>query len=378
MSLASFARRASGATLALVMVATVGSTAIAGETVPQPPSSSQTVKGVGGDFPAPLFNYWFGKYHAAFPSAHVTLTYTANGAGAGFKAMQANPPTTDYAGTPAPMTDADLAAVTNGRDILHIPGMLGADALAIHLNCTTAAITLTGANVGDIYAGVITKWNDSRLRSGGRNPDLKNCNVKVLPVRRSDSSGQTYVFTMYLKQETTSYWANKASLPTKQYSGWPVGVGAPGSSGVALKVKQTNGGIGYMEVAYATQAKLKKAKVQNGDHTKFIAPTSAAVTAAANAALGDVPSDLRIQPVIGAAGSNSYPLTAYGFWLVFQQEPTSADHGKAEISYIYWALTSGQTYAANLGFAKLPASVKTAAINQLKLITYNGTPIWTP
>jgi len=48
------------------------------------------------------------------------------------------------------------------------------------------------------------------------------------------------------------------------------------------------------------------------------------------------------------------------------------------ISYIYWALTTGQQYASALGYAKLPSSVKTLAINQLKKITYNGTQIWTP
>ncbi len=365
-----------GATLAVALAAVVAVAPIVNAETPPLPAQSQTIRGQGGDTPGPIFNYWFGKYKNAYSSSNTTLTYTMNGAGAGVKAMQANPPQTDYAGAPTPMTDADLAGVTNGRTILHVPSALGAIVLGIKLSCASGSITLTAENVGDLFSGAITNWNDARLRTSGRNPSLASCNVHVTTVHRSDSSGATYVFTEYLKQETTSYWANKSSLPTRQYNSWPVGIGEPHSSAVALKVKQTNGAIGFLETSYAKSAGLKKAKIQNGDHTAFVAATAATVTAAAKTA--SVPSDLRIQPIIGAPGANSYPLSTYMYWYVFQQEPTSAAHGKTLISYIYWALTTGQQYASALGYAKLPSSVKTLAINQLKKITYNGTQIWTP
>lgn len=360
--------------LAAALVLNAGATVTAA--VPQPPAGSVTVRGAGGEFSAPIFNYWFGRYKSAFPSANVKLTYTANGAGAGKKAMQANPPTTDYAGSPVPMSDSELAGVKNGRDILHIPHVLGAIALGIRLDCTKAQISLTGDNVGDLFSGSIRTWDDPKLRTGGRNPSLADCKTRVTVVRRSDSAGQTYVFTSYLKEETTAYWKGKTSLPTQQYSGWPVGVGVPLGSGVALKVKQTNGAIGYLELSYANQAGLKKAFVENGDGTKFVAPTPASITSAAANSTGSIPSDLRIAPVVGARGLGSYPIVSYGFWLVFKQDPVGMDHAKAQISYMYWALNSGQQYASALDYARLPTSVRTKAIAQLHKITAGGNTVW--
>ena len=44
---------------------------------------------------------------------------------------------------------------------------------------------------------------------------------------------------------------------------WPNGLGGKGNEGVAGVVKQTPGGIGYVELIYATQNKLPVALVQN-------------------------------------------------------------------------------------------------------------------
>ena len=286
------------------------------------------------------------------------------------------------------MTDTDLAAVHDGLSILHVPMIIGAVTLGIHLSCTNSTISLTGANVGDLFSGAIKKWNDPKLRTSGRNASLKNCSTKVTPVHRADSSGTSFIFTSYLWAETNSYWANKLqSNPAPhgaQQITWPVGVGAPRNSGVATKVKNTNGAIGYMETAYAYQAHLKIAKVQNGDHSNFVSPTSSAVTAAATTGTS-APSDLRIDPVIGASGTNAYPIVGYTFLFIYEN-CTSAMCGSHPgslavtpsllVAYVHWALTTGQQYASSLHYAKLPASIANKAIAQLHLVTWNGTAVW--
>ncbi len=370
---------ATALTLVLAATATAGGT-------PPVPSGSYTLKGTGATFPAPIYNYWESKYKNTVAGAgNDNLQYSAIGTGGGKTAVKNG--TTDYGAGDAYMTAADAAGVHDGLSILHVPMIIGAVTLGIHLNCTSSTITLTGANVGDLFSGAIKKWNDAKLRTDGRNASLANCSTKVTPVHRADSSGTTFIFTSYLWGETTSYWSNKLNANPVPHGAqqitWPVGIGAPRNSGVATKVKNTNGGIGYMETAYAHQAKLKIAKVQNGDHSNFVLPTSAAVTAAATS--GTVaPSDLRIDPVIGASGTNAYPIVGYTFLFIYQNctdskcgsHPGSLQVTQLLISYVNWALTTGQQYASSLYYAKLPASIAAKSIQQLHQITWNGTTVW--
>ena len=373
-------RRALGA-LAGVLLLSAFANPVGASSTPLPPSTAQTVLGSGASFPYPAYTSWFSHYKNTYSSAHITLQYKSVGSGAGIKAVQVNPPTTDWGASDLPMTNTELGAVANSfGPILHVPTLLGAVVLGINLNCSnTSSITLSRQNVGDLFQGAITNWNDARLRSSGRNAGLASCNVPVGIVRRSDSSGTTANFTAFLDKCSNTYWAGKLSGPTKQYGSWPVGIAAPRNSGVALKVKQVNGRIGYMEYAYAKQAGLKIARVQNGDGNNYITPSTSSVQAAANATLTSQLSahpDLRFDPVACAGGFNSYPITAYSYALLFTDEPTSADHGEALISFMYWGLTSGQAYLSGLGYASLPTSVKNQSISQLHKIKWNGSTIW--
>jgi phosphate transport system substrate-binding protein len=53
---------------------------------------------------------------------------------------------------------------------------------------------------------------------------------------------------------------------------WPVGLGAKGNEGVAGQVKQLEGALGYVELAYARQNKLALATVKNKADTS-VAPS---------------------------------------------------------------------------------------------------------
>jgi len=361
---------------AAVIAATFsGSVLAAGPTVP---TGTTSIKGQGASFPAPIYNYWASKFKASLPgNKRVQFSYAATGSGSGIAAITNNPPLANFGASDAAMSNTEIGNVPNANgDVLHVPMVLGAVALGINVKqCSITTLTLTGANIGDIYQGKIKNWNDSSLRSNGRNNKLSSCNLKITPVRRSDSSGTTFVFTSYLKQKTTPYWASKGSLPTKQYGSWPTGVGAVRNSGVALKVKNTPGGIGYMELSYANQASLLKARVQNGAKSNFVAPTSSSTSSAANNWNSANEADLRYEPVIGANGFNSYPIVAYTFVLLLTNAPNQ-DKGLATLGYLYWSLTSGQGYASSLGYAPLPAGVKAKSINQLHKVKSGGNALW--
>jgi ABC-type phosphate transport system substrate-binding protein len=63
----------------------------------------------------------------------------------------------------------------------------------------------------------------------------------------------TFNFTYYLS-EVRPDW--KSKVGTARSVEWPVGIGAKGNKGVANNVMQTQGSIGYVELAYALQNKM--------------------------------------------------------------------------------------------------------------------------
>ena len=197
-------------------------------------------------------------------------------------------------------------------------------------------------------------------------PDLA-----ILVVHRSDGSGTTNAFTTYLDTVDPTW---KSSVGKGKEVKWPTGVGASGNDGVATGVKQTPGAIGYVELNYATATKLSSAAVKNADGN-FVPGSTDGVTAAAEAAVAKFPADFRQAPIINGPGAGTYPIAAYTYLLVYQDQ-VKADKGKSLVSYIYWALTEGQKSAASLGYAPLPAAVSKLALDQLHLVTTGGAPIW--
>jgi phosphate transport system substrate-binding protein len=99
------------------------------------------------------------------------------------------------------------------------------------------------------------------------------------------------------------------------------------------------------------------------------------VTAAAEAAAATFPADSRQGPIINGPGADTYPIAAYTYLLVYQDQK-DATKGQALVAFIAWALTDGQAAEEGLGYAPLPASVQEKALATLHTITTGGSPIW--
>jgi len=132
-------------------------------------------------------------------------------------------------------------------------------------------------------------------------------------------------------------------------------------------VKQTPGTIGYVELIYALQNKIEYGSVQNMDG-EFVRASIQSVTAAAASAVKAMPKDFRVS-ITNAPGKGVYPVSSFT-WILLYENPKDKGQGKAMVEFMKWALTDGQKFAADLGYAPLPAEVvklEMAALDTIKV-----------
>jgi len=325
-----------------------------------PSSSSVDLTGAGATFPAPIYSKWFADYAA---KTGVKINYQAIGSGGGIRQLSEG--TVDFGASDSPMKDEEIAKAKG--PILHIPTVLGAVAITYNLPEVTAQLKLTGPVVADIFAGKIKKWNDAQIAA--LNAGVKLPATDILVVHRSDGSGTTFVFTDYLTTVSKT-WA--AGPGRGKEVPWPVGLGGKGNDGVAGQVKQTPGGIGYVELAYAAQNKLTFATIRNAAG-KFVAPSVAGVTAAAAAVADQLPpnTDYRVS-IVNAAGADAYPISSFTWILVYTNQ-ADATKSKKLVDFLHWALTEGEKEASALDYAPLPARMQTQLLARLDSIKSGST-----
>jgi phosphate transport system substrate-binding protein len=205
---------------------------------------------------------------------------------------------------------------------------------------------MSGRVLADIFLGKIKSWDDPAI--GALNPGVKLPGSPIVVVHRSDGSGTTYCFTDYLST-ISAEWKKKAGKGTSV--NWPAGLGGKGNEGVAGTVKQTANSIGYVELIYAKQNNLGYMNMQNAAGN-FIEPSLDSVTAAA--AGSKMPADYRVS-IVNAPGENAYPISTFTWLLVY--EKTGGQKGESLKEFLNWMLSEGQSFAASLGYAPLPATV---------------------
>jgi phosphate transport system substrate-binding protein len=340
--------RTSRVAAALVTVVTVGAlgAVLAGQ--------AQQISGAGASFPFPIYAKWFSEYNKLHPN--VQINYQSIGSGGGIRQLTAQ--TVFFGASDGPMTNEQLAAAP-GR-ILHFPTVLGGVVPVYNIEGVNAELKFTGPVLAEIFMGKITKWNDPAIAK--LNPGVKLPGDDITVVHRSDGSGTTYIFADYLGKVSPE-WKKRVGISTAL--NWPVGLGGKGNEGVAGLVKQTPGSIGYVELIYALQTKIAYGAVQNMAG-KFLRASIGGVTAAAAADARGMPADFRVS-ITNAPGDNAYPISSFT-WLLFYENPKDKASAKTMVEFMKWALTDGQKFTADLGYAPLPDSVVKLEMDALKKI----------
>jgi phosphate transport system substrate-binding protein len=314
------------------------------------------INGAGATFPNPIYSKWFAEYNKLHPT--VAINYQSIGSGAGIR--QITNQTVFFGATDGPMTNDQLQGAPG--KILHFPTVLGAVVPIYNIEGVNQELKFTGPVLADIFLGKITKWNDPAIAKANPGVNLPATDITV--AHRSDGSGTSYIWVDFLAK-VSAEWKQKVGVATSV--NWPAGVGAKGNEGVSGLVKQTPGAIGYVELIYALQNKISYGSVQNAAG-EFIKASVQAVTAAAAVAAKSMPKDFRVS-ITNAPGQGVYPVSSFT-WLLLYENPKDKAQAKIFVEFLKWALTDGQKFATELGYAPLPEEVvklEMAVIPQIKL-----------
>jgi phosphate transport system substrate-binding protein len=320
------------------------------------PAAAQPVRinGAGATFPYPIYSKWFSEYNKIHPE--VQINYQSIGSGGGIRQLTNR--TVFFGATDGPMTKDQLLAAAG--KVLHLPTVLGAVVPVYNITGVDAELKFTGPLLADIFMGKVSKWNDAAIAK--LNPGVSLPGSDITIVHRSDGSGTTYIFADYLGKVSPE-WKKTVGIATSL--NWPGGVGAKGNEGVAGLVKQTPGAIGYVELIYALQNKIDFGSVQN-IAGEFVRASLGSVTKAAAATKGKMPEDFRVS-ITNAPGAGVYPISSFT-WLLFYENPKDKQAARTMTDFMRWALSDGQKYCADLGYAPLPEEVVALEMEALKKI----------
>ena len=305
------------------------------------PAAAIDISGAGATFPYPIYAKWADAYKK---ETGVGLNYQSIGSGGGIKQIEAR--TVTFGATDAPLKGPDL----DKNGLIQFPMVMGAIVPVVNLAGIKAGdLVLDGPTLAAIFVGSVKSWDDPAIQK--LNPNAKLPAQPIAVVHRSDGSGTTFNFTYYLAQVSPD-WKSQVGASTSVE--WPVGIGAKGNEGVANNVTQTQGAIGYVELAYALQNKMIYTKMVNKDG-KTVEPGGFSVqAAAANADWSSVPGYGVI--LANQAGVGSWPMTAATFILVPKQPADTAAAAEA-LKFFAWAYAKGSDMADALDYVPMPKNV---------------------
>jgi phosphate transport system substrate-binding protein len=286
----------------------------------------------------------------------MTVNYAGVGSGTGRTNLAAG--TVNFAGSDSPIPSTDLPTF-KGKTVLYFPVVIGPITLAYNLPSLTKPLQLDSTVIANIFQGNIKSWNNAAIAA--INPGVTLPSTPITLAVRSDSSGTTQNFSLFLVDSAPSVW----KLGSSSTITWPSTAHAvQGNSGVAQAVKSTAGAIGYVDYSTAKASGLTFASVKN-QAGSYIAPS---VTAASAAAAGvTVMPNLTFHAVWGT-GATSYPITYQSWDLVYAKQPTANDAALLK-AYLGYLLGPGQQLLASLNYAPLPSSIDSMAVAQLSKIT---------
>jgi phosphate transport system substrate-binding protein len=332
--------------------------------VPAQAAGNVTLSETGSTLLYPLFQRWIPDYARVAPN--VSITAAATGSGKGIDAAISGE--ARIGATDAYMSDEQ---VQKNRGILNIPVAIGAQTINYNVpGLNEAGIKLDGPTLAGIYSGKIVTWDAPAIAA--MNPGLQLPHQTIVPIRRAEPSGDTFIFTQFLDFSTQT-WEYRVGYGTTVL--WPEVAGAKtatGNEGMVQALAATPYSLGYVGVSFRdaiVKASLGAAPLKN-QSGRFILPTAETISKGASELDPRTPPDQRLTLVF-APGEQSYPLVNYEYVVVAarQDDPETA---AALRNFLLWAVApeggNAAKYLDAVGFIPLPTFIRALSEKQIDLI----------
>lgn len=329
----------------------------------QPAGQHETLTETGSTLLFPLLHAWAGAYQQQFPQVHIRTAGT--GSGTGIKDASAG--TVDIGASDAYLSSGDLV---HNPALLNIPLAVAAQQVDYNLPGLRAGVhlRLTGTVLAQMYQGAIRTWNDPAIRR--LNPGVTLPPDRVVPLHRSDSSGDTFLFTSYLSTHDPAWNRAIGYGTTVAWPAVPGRQGQHGNSGMVTGCQATRGCVAYVGISYLSAALaggLGEAELANA-LGQYELPTPASISAAVAAFVSATPANETISMVNGPA-SGGYPIVNYEYAIVRSRQPDAAAAQDIR-AFLHWAVTAGNSarYLSAGRFEPLPAAVVALSGQQIAKI----------
>jgi ABC-type phosphate transport system substrate-binding protein len=380
-------------------------------------AQTDNFNGGGSTLAGKLYEAAGAVYSAGTPNFNIT--YGLSGSSAGTSAFVTNNLSLNYpsGGTPTGsvhfgasdsyITSANISAAASnlGNPMIQIPMLATPVTIAYNLNGfnSDGMLKLTDNDLGLIFSGTVTNFNDTRLSQN--QPSVVLPNQPITVIYRLDGSGTSNLFMTHLANVLTPTPSGSAqgkfnnanfaqgpaypqvtanavvpSLPatgnntfTTAFTG-PGGsgtvpsnfTGGTGSGGVQTLIEAANGTIGYLSPDYTDIAPI------NSGATGFpvvasvngVLPTSANTTTAFSAltvptTIAQLSNQQNFAPLVASPPSGSYPIVGYTYWFLSQCYSSTSPNQSNDVKAFLSTYFGNTTYASLLslnGFAPLSST----------------------
>lgn len=327
----------------------------------KPPSGVSLLE-TGSTLLYPVISKWASLY----PSVKVTTAGTGSGTGI----SDATNGTVQIGASDAYLPDATTAAHPS---LLNIPVDVSAQQIDYNLpGLDTKHLKLNGTVLNDIYDGSVTKWNDPEIAN--LNPGVKLPDTTIVPLHRSDGSGDTFMFTTYLQFQDPNGWVTKQGGFNTSVS-WPSvpnELAEQGNGGMLAGCEKTPGCIAYIGISWlrsALKAGLGDAQMENGKGN-YVLPTPQNIDSEV-ASYKQVPATAQISLIDSKSAKSGYPIVNFEYAIV-NADQASSSTAQAIKAFLAWGMDprygSASSVLDQFYFHPLAPSAMQIAVNLLKKV----------
>jgi phosphate transport system substrate-binding protein len=313
------------------------------------PPSPVTVTESGSSLLYPFLQELVSPLSAAY--SNVKLEPGAGGSGKGI--TDATNGITTIGGSDAYLNGAELSS-----GMMNVPIAVSAQDVFYNLR-GVKNLKLTGSVLARMYEGKITTWNAPAIAQ--LNPGVHLPPTKVVTVHRSDSSGDTFLFTGFLSK-TDSAWGSRVGQNTTVT--WPSAPGAltaSGNPGMVQACAKAPGCVAYIGISAqsdALAANLEEARLQD-KAGQFVTANATTIANAVKNSAASVPGNL-VADLLYSAGNDSYPIVNFEYIIVKPTQP-DANTALAVRDFLTFAIGpsggSSPALVAKENFQALPSNV---------------------